>query len=111
VKTTSQIVRALFFVVVFLGYTQTTKAWSPYFNCDTPSCIGFLTQATRCYFTDYDHGNWDTCQVDAATYFENFCKYLGGDPNNYWFGLEECADSTGDPEGEFYCSYVSSECQ
>ena len=109
-KTTSKIVRALFLIVVFFGYTQNTKALDLHYSCDPPWCIGFMTQATRCYYADWDYLTQDTC-YDVESYFEAACTGMSNDPYNYWFALEVCDENGGHPAGQFYCSYVNEECQ
>jgi hypothetical protein len=108
VKATSKIVRALLFVVVLLGYTQTTRGYYFYYSCNS-SCIGGGIKATTCTFDDYDHLTWDTCYSDADPYFRGLCDQFAA-PDYFPSFSMSCDDLVGDPTGSFYCSYQSEDC-
>ena len=108
-KVASRIVRAVFLVVALLSYTENTQAATWYYSCNT-YCTGNWVRIHDCEFADYDHLSYDTCNVDAANYFGGLCNSWAAPYYFPWFGVYSCDDSTGDPTGNFWCSYEDPEC-
>ena len=110
-KATSNIVRVLFLIVAFVGYTKTISAYQFYYGITNHFCSGPVT-IYEGEFADYDYQSWDSCGTDAYNYFDSLCTQWAL-PEDYfpWFGLTSCDDTNGNPQGTFYCSWTSySEC-
>jgi hypothetical protein len=109
VKATSKIAQLLFLVVALLGYTETTRGYYFYYGC-TDQCIGIGVKAVTCDFYDADYLTSDSCYLDAEPFFRGLCDQFAAPDYFPWFAMWSCDDLTGDPVGQFYCSFNSEEC-